>query len=163
MKIFKDYANELSTTPAPYLPVNPLATELGLTDPAASVLEDGPNPAIHFYSHLLDQCEKLFDGDVDAATFEETMRYMYGTRSYPAFTLDKVVASVIKHAQSILTDNKSQELYALLQADRLTEESSTKQQIAYRMEVEKVLSVEENMFKIDWVSRARFLHLACRS
>lgn len=133
--------------------MNPLCKDLGLTDPAASILERDLNPAPHFYPHLLDQCEKLFDGEIDTPTFEETLRYMYGIKAYPAFTLDKVVAGVIKHCQNILTDNKSQDLYALLQADRSSENRSIKQQIAYRMEAEKVLSPEENVFKFDWVSR----------
>jgi paired amphipathic helix protein Sin3a len=151
LKTFKDIANGLSGDAAGYQPVNPLAKELGLTDPAAAILEEGPNPAAHFYHHLLDQCEKLFDGEIDTPTFEETVRFMYGIKAYPAFTLDKVVAGVIKHCQNILTDNRSQELYSLLQADRSSDIRGVKQQIAYRMEVEKVLVPEENMFKIDWV------------
>jgi len=133
-----------------------MAKQLGLTDPAAAILEEGANPASHFYPHLLDQCEKLFDGEIDTPTFEETVRYMYGIRAYPAFTLDKVVAGVIKHCQNILTDGKSQELYALLQADRKYEGGrSTRQQIAYRVEAEKTLAPEENVFKIEWVGSAR--------
>jgi paired amphipathic helix protein Sin3a len=103
LKTFKDIANGLSGDAAGYQPVNPLAKELGLTDPAAAILEEGPNPAAHFYHHLLDQCEKLFDGEIDTPTFEETVRFMYGIKAYPAFTLDKVVAGVIKHCQTILT------------------------------------------------------------
>jgi paired amphipathic helix protein Sin3a len=152
LKTFKDLASGLSENAAGYQPVNPMAKQLGLTDPAAAILEEGANPASHFYPHLLDQCEKLFDGEIDTPTFEETVRYMYGIRAYPAFTLDKVVAGVIKHCQNILTDGKSQELYALLQADRKYEGGrSTRQQIAYRVEAEKTLAPDENVFKIEWV------------
>ncbi len=152
LKQFKDIATRLTTLAAAYQPVNPLAKELGITDPAASILEEGPNPAVHFYAHLLDQCEKLFDGEVDAPTFEENIRYMYSTEAYPAFTLDKVVAGVIKHAQNICSDVKSQELLDLLRKDREGENTSTKQQITYRIAAEGALAPEENMFKIDWVS-----------
>ena len=152
LKTFKDIASSLSDTAAGYQPVNPLAKELGLTDPAAAILEEGSNPAAHFYPHLLDQCEKLFDGEIDTPTFEETVRYMYGIRAYPAFTLDKVVAGVVKHCQNILSDGKSQDLYALLQAERRHEGTrNIRQQIAYRVEAEKTLAPDENVFKIEWV------------
>lgn len=45
----------------------------GLTDPA-------PRPEAHFYSYLLDACEKLFEGELDQATFEENMRFLFGTK-----------------------------------------------------------------------------------
>lgn len=43
------------------------------TDPA-------PRPEAHFYSYLLDACEKLFEGELDQATFEENMRFLFGTK-----------------------------------------------------------------------------------
>jgi len=77
---------------------------------------------------------------------------MYGIRAYPAFTLDKVVAGVVKHCQNILSDGKSQDLYALLQAERKHEGTrNIRQQIAYRVEAEKTLAPDENVFKIEWV------------
>lgn len=37
------------------------------------------------YAYLLDSCEKLFDNEMDQATFEEHMRWFFGTkvRSHP--------------------------------------------------------------------------------
>lgn len=40
--------------------------------------------------------EKLFENEVDAATFEETLRVMFGTKAYVMFTLDRVVAAIVK-------------------------------------------------------------------
>lgn len=159
LKVFKDIsAVHKEPAGAPFEPVNPLAVELGLTDPAAApFLETGANPIAHFYAHLLDQCEKLFDNDVDAATFEENIRYMYGTQAYPAFTLDKVIAGLVKQVISILTDSKSQDLVELLKADREAKMTSTKQQIAYRMAAEGILSADENMYKIDWLPASQRL------
>ena len=34
----------------------------------------------HFYGYLLDACEKLFEGDLDQTTFEENMRFLFGTK-----------------------------------------------------------------------------------
>ena len=92
---------------------NPVAVELGLQDgstgPAAVVgavsTTSGANAAedsglfLHpsrYYDTVLDLCEKLFDGDLDQATFEETVRYMYGIEGYHIFTIDKVVAAFVK-------------------------------------------------------------------
>ena len=46
---------------------------------------------------------------------------------------------------------KSQELFALLQRDRLTQKTTTRQQIAYRMQAEGVTGSEENLYKIEYV------------
>ncbi|KAJ9093958.1 hypothetical protein QFC20_007014 [Naganishia adeliensis] len=161
LKVFKDIsAAHKEPIGAPFQPVNPVAVELGLSDPAAApFLESNPNPVAHFYGHLLDQCEKLFDNDVDAATFEETIRYMYGTQAYPAFTLDKVIAGLVKQVISIINDVKSQDLVELLKADREAKVTSTKQQIAYRMAAEGVLSADENMYKIDWLPTSQKLRV----
>lgn len=48
---------------------------------------------------MLDLAEKLFDGDVDQQTYEEQLRFMVGIRSYPLFTIDKLVSTVIKHVR----------------------------------------------------------------
>jgi paired amphipathic helix protein Sin3a len=47
---------------------------------------------------------------------------------------------------------KSQELFALLVRDRAAEKTSTRQQIAYRMQAEGGLGPDENLFKIEHVS-----------
>ena len=54
------------------------------------------NAAEHFYSHLLECCEKLFDNVIDQSTFEDTARYMFGMKAYNVFTLDKVIGALIK-------------------------------------------------------------------
>lgn len=33
------------------------------------------------YAYLLDACVKLFDGDMEQATFEEHMRWFFGTKA----------------------------------------------------------------------------------
>jgi paired amphipathic helix protein Sin3a len=79
-------------------PINPIAIRLGLAEPdqAHFAVQAGDNPAEHYYGHLLNMAEKLFEAEIDAATFEETLRVMFGTKAYVMFTLDKVVAAIIK-------------------------------------------------------------------
>ncbi|WVW80329.1 hypothetical protein I302_102309 [Kwoniella bestiolae CBS 10118] len=146
----KDIAENLSTEKKQ--PINPLAIKLGLAEPESHFygIEDGENPAQHYYGHLLSMAERLFENEVDNANFEETLRVMFGNKAYIMFTVDRVIAAIVKQVQTILGDMKSQELLALLQRDRLHEKTSTRRQIAYRMQAEGVLGSDENLFKISY-------------
>jgi paired amphipathic helix protein Sin3a len=62
---------------------------------------DLANPAEHFYGHLLESCEKLFDNVIDQSTFEDTARYMFGMKAYNVFTLDKVIGALVKQVRNI--------------------------------------------------------------
>lgn len=74
---------------APLL-ANRVAVELGLDDPngpatmLAQTMEHLGNPAAEdtnvVYMYLLTACEKLFDSELDQATFEEHMRWFFGTK-----------------------------------------------------------------------------------
>jgi paired amphipathic helix protein Sin3a len=65
-------------------------------DTAYYGIEAGENPAQHYYGHLLSMAERLFENEVDVPTFEETLRLMFGTKAYIMFTLDRVVAAIVK-------------------------------------------------------------------
>ena len=160
----KTHAAELAA--AHTQPINPLAIELGLAEPDTQYMqiEAGSNPAQKYYGHLLGMSERLFEGDVEINTYEETMRIMFGTKAYVLFTLDKVISSIVKQVrirrktsaegqlQTIVGDMKSQELFALLQRDRQSQRTTIRQSIAYRMQAEGVVGVDDNLFKIEYVS-----------
>ncbi|GAC71740.1 gluconate kinase [Moesziomyces antarcticus T-34] len=155
--------------------INPLAIELGLQDggsgPAAVVgatanasslgpvapTNEEAGLTLHpsrYYDTLLDMCEKLFDGDVDQATYEESVRYMYGIEGYIVFTLDKVIGALIKVVQFLTTDNKCQEMQSIMEANRANVQStltSYRQQIADRMAAEDLIGKDESLFRLEWV------------
>lgn len=167
--------------------INPVAMELGLQDgtmgPAAvvgaaaasSALANGTAngasgdensglrlPPTRYYDTLLDLTEKLFDQEVDQATYEESVRFMFGINAYTMFTIDKLIMALIKTAQTITTDSKSQRLLEIVLRDRARSTSgrptsstgyvaSYKQQIATRMVAEAIVGKDENMFRIEWV------------
>lgn len=79
--------------------LSPLALDLGLTAPVP-VIDEGDNPPEHFYEHALDLAEKLFDAEIDQSAYEEALRYMAGIKAYPLFTVDKLIATLIKHVRS---------------------------------------------------------------
>lgn len=75
--------------------VNPVAAALGLDDPAgppvvlaqtvqplgAKEAAGGAPPNV-VYMYLLDACEKVFDNELDQATFEEHMRWFFGDKVF---------------------------------------------------------------------------------
>lgn len=91
-------------------PINPIAIRLGLSEPdiTYSGIEHGDNPAEHYYGHLLASAEKLFEGELDATAYEELLRVMFGTKAYIMFTIDRVIAAIIKQVSSEFHDCERQ-------------------------------------------------------
>ena len=183
-------------TPAGWTKVNPLAAELGLADTAngpagvvgqiaaAVAARNAPagggartppttseaaamqlNPA-QYYDVLLELVARLFDHEIDQATYEESVRFVYGIHGYRAMTLDKVIHALVKTALTISADVKCQELlnlfdttHAALQEmarahgnDRAAAPRDVqvyKRRIAARMDAEHVLGRDEHLFRIE--------------
>jgi paired amphipathic helix protein Sin3a len=116
----KEITAKLSEYPDSHV-ANPVAYELGHLDglgpgtmnlfaPSneAEANPDGSaiNTTARFYDHLLECCENLFAGDLDQNTFEENLRFMFGTKAYLMFTVDKVIAALIKQVRSCGNDER---------------------------------------------------------
>ncbi|EJD54420.1 hypothetical protein AURDEDRAFT_110072 [Auricularia subglabra TFB-10046 SS5] len=137
------------------------------------------NAAPHFYAHMLELCEKFFEGDLEAAGFEENLRFMFGTQAYVMFTVDKLVVSIIKQLIIALGDNKSMELLQMLRRERererdirrkyeeepggvrvstsLVHERDLQDQIRYRRDTEMIIGSDEHQFKICWMPAQKLL------
>lgn len=48
-----------------------------------------------YYPAFLDMLKSLLDGNMDATTYEDKLRDMYGIHAYIAFTLDRVSSLII--------------------------------------------------------------------
>ncbi|KAA1467807.1 hypothetical protein DENSPDRAFT_770847 [Dentipellis sp. KUC8613] len=145
---------------------NPVAVELGLEDaqgPSAvleqlreSVREHGASQETNvLYLYLLDACEKLFDNEMDQATFEEHMRWFFGTKSFYLYTVDKVIAALIKQVQTIVSDHKCQELWQFLRRARNKDKFTRQDIIRYRREAEHHVGSDDNLYRVDWDQDAR--------
>jgi len=99
----KEIGRQQAEATPPVTLVNPLAEQLGLNDVGgpSPLLMAGGNPSSHFYEHTMHLCESLFDNEIDQYNFEENMRHMYGTKAYVSFTLDKLVAAIVKQVRLI--------------------------------------------------------------
>ncbi|KAF8560140.1 hypothetical protein OG21DRAFT_1401704 [Imleria badia] len=149
---------------------NPIAVELGLDDPngPGAVLrqvmealgEQRPDSIPNLvYMYFIDACEKLFEGELEVGLFEEHMRWFFGNQAYQLFTLDKLIAAFIKQVQSVLSDNKSQELCSMLQDARKTERVTTQDMIRYRREAERHVGADEHLYRIEWDPEAKKLKI----
>lgn len=89
----KEIGRELADKKHAPLLANQVAADLGLVDPSGPsvvlghILEgvgerpsNEASPPNVVYSYLLTACEKLFDNEMDQATFEEHMRWFFGTK-----------------------------------------------------------------------------------
>lgn len=61
-------------------------------------------PAAHYYQRALGLCERLFDGDIDQAAFEEALRHMFGTQGYVLFAFDKLLHGIVKQVRASSSD-----------------------------------------------------------
>ncbi|KAH0591154.1 hypothetical protein H2248_001252 [Termitomyces sp. 'cryptogamus'] len=139
---------------------NRVAVDLGLDEPngpsavleqAMEVLDDrgASEKANVIYMYLLNACEKMFDGDMDQATFEEHMRWFFGNKAYHLFTLDKLITVLVKQVQTVLSDNRCQELWRLCRSN--VEMHTTQDIVRYRREAERHVGQDDHLYRLQWV------------
>ncbi|KAI5475528.1 paired amphipathic helix protein Sin3a [Pseudohyphozyma bogoriensis] len=153
MKLLKGAAGVLVSPPAPrpitVREVPSLSLSLSIAPPASVT---NAVPAALIYQRALGLAEKLFDGDIDQTTFEDSVRGMFGTEAYAIFTVDKLFNSILKLSQTALSDSRSQELFDLLMQDRAHPDRSTpQQQTAYRIQAESAIGSDENLYRFEWL------------
>ncbi|KAI0673570.1 hypothetical protein C8Q78DRAFT_1067868 [Trametes maxima] len=155
---------------------NPIAVELGLDEPngpsvvlqqaieafgethGAGAGAGGEEPNV-LYQYLLDACEKVFENELDQATFEEHMRWFFRTKAYNVFTLDRVIGAIIKQVQTVQGDNKCQELWFLLRQARSADRATTHDIIRYRREAERHVGSDDKLYKLDWDTTSKRLRI----
>ncbi|BGP38581.1 hypothetical protein JCM10450v2_002530 [Rhodotorula kratochvilovae] len=139
--------------PPPMEPITPthvptLSMSLSYAPPGSTGWTDTPE---HYYYRALAICEKLFDGDIDQATFEDGIRRIMATQGYVLFTVDKILTSILKLSLTAISDVKTKELFSLLREDRAHPDRGTaSQQIAYRTAAEATLAGDENLYRVEW-------------
>ncbi|KXN88887.1 Paired amphipathic helix protein pst1 [Leucoagaricus sp. SymC.cos] len=150
---------------------NRVAVELGLDDPngPAAVLaqtteilgERGTaEKANVVYMYLIHACDKLFDNELDQATFEEHMRWFFGNKAYLLFTVDKLITALVKQVQTILIDTKCQELWSLLQAAQGSEAITRQDIVRYRREAERHVGQDDNLYKLQWGRETKSMRIS---
>ncbi|KAI9306630.1 hypothetical protein BJ944DRAFT_45137 [Cunninghamella echinulata] len=103
------------------------------------------------YKALLEQIDRYFDSDMDAATFEETTRYLFTTEAYVLFNIDKLIQTIIKQIQTLATDEKSVDLLTLYQDNQRTANNFIYNSLSvYRTHAENIIGYGEHFFRISY-------------
>lgn len=55
------------------------------------------------YGKVLANIHKVFDGEMDPTAFEEHARSVFATKAYIIFTMDKLIAALLKHVSPYFT------------------------------------------------------------
>ena len=56
-----------------------------------------------YYSSFLDRVKDLLDGNMDPATYEDTLRELFGIHAYNAFSMDRIVQNIVKQVTTLHT------------------------------------------------------------
>ncbi len=52
-----------------------------------------------YYVAFLDMVKHVLDGSMEPNAFEETLREMFSTRAFHAFTIDKIIANAVRQVR----------------------------------------------------------------
>uniref|UniRef100_A0A673IJ28 Paired amphipathic helix protein Sin3a-like n=1 Tax=Sinocyclocheilus rhinocerous TaxID=307959 RepID=A0A673IJ28_9TELE len=125
------------------------AIQLRLKEPMDIDVED-------YYSATLEMVRNLLDGNMETSQYEDQLREMFTIHAYIAFTMDKLIQSIVRQLQHIVSDEicvQVTDLYLSEFANKATGGSLSTQasrgsaESAYQRKAEQLMS-DENCFKL---------------
>uniref|UniRef100_A0A672KAE1 Paired amphipathic helix protein Sin3a-like n=2 Tax=Sinocyclocheilus grahami TaxID=75366 RepID=A0A672KAE1_SINGR len=125
------------------------AIQLRLKEPMDIDVED-------HYSAALEMVRNLLDGNMETSQYEDQLREMFTIHAYIAFTMDKLIQSIVRQLQHIVSDEicvQVTDLYLSEFANKATGGSLSTQasrgsaESAYQHKAEQLMS-DENCFKV---------------
>uniref|UniRef100_A0A8C6X5Z6 SIN3 transcription regulator family member A n=1 Tax=Naja naja TaxID=35670 RepID=A0A8C6X5Z6_NAJNA len=128
------------------------AIQLRLKDPMDIEVED-------YYPAFLDMVRNLLDGNMDSSQYEDSLRDMFTIHAYIAFTMDKLIQSIVRQLQHIVSDEICVQVTELYLSEShngatgglLTSQSSRSLvETAYQRKAEQLMQ-DENCFKMMFV------------
>ncbi|RIB00904.1 hypothetical protein C2G38_1076880 [Gigaspora rosea] len=151
LETMKESAQEISSSTSQVRGPSAVATELGLLpdriDPDVDMDLNRGDP----YVVMLELIEKQFDGDMELSTFEECLRYIYGTKAYIMFTVDKLVQNMTKQMQLLVSDTKSNTLINLFEDNKKRhDQSSVRSHIMYQLHANSTIGYDEPTYRMDY-------------
>ncbi|KAM9754570.1 SIN3 transcription regulator family member Aa isoform 1-T1 [Menidia menidia] len=125
------------------------AIQLRLKEPMDIEVED-------YYSAFLEMVRNLLDGNMEASQYEDSLREMFTIHAYIAFTMDKLIQSIVRQLQHIVSDEICVQVTDLYLAESAagagggatsTQLSRSPAEGAYQRKAEQLMS-DENCFKV---------------
>uniref|UniRef100_A0A8B9JE88 SIN3 transcription regulator family member Ab n=1 Tax=Astyanax mexicanus TaxID=7994 RepID=A0A8B9JE88_ASTMX len=127
------------------------AVQLRLREPMDIDVED-------YYSAFLEMVRNLLDGNMETSQYEDQLREMFTIHAYIAFTMDKLIQSIVRQLQHIVSDEicvQVTDLYLSECANKATggttstQASRSSAETAYQRKAEQLMS-DENCFKLQF-------------
>ncbi|GCC33566.1 SIN3 transcription regulator family member Aa isoform X1 [Chiloscyllium punctatum] len=128
------------------------AIQLRLKDPMDIDVED-------YYPAFLDMVRNLLDGNMDSSQYEDTLREMFTIHAFIAFTMDKLIQSIVRQLQHIVSDEICIQVTDLYLAESsncatggplATISSRVVIESNYQRKAEQLMS-DENCFKLTFI------------
>uniref|UniRef100_A0A8C8HKJ1 Histone deacetylase interacting domain-containing protein n=1 Tax=Oncorhynchus tshawytscha TaxID=74940 RepID=A0A8C8HKJ1_ONCTS len=128
------------------------AVQLRLKEPMDIEVED-------YYSAFLEMVRNLLDGNMEPTQYEDSLREMFTIHAYTAFTMDKLIQSIVRQLQHIVSDElcvRVTDLYLSQSTNKATggalstQASRATAEGAYQRKAEQLMS-DENCFKLMFV------------
>ena len=108
----------------------------------------------HFYRQILHMCEDVLLGNREQLHLEETLRRYYNKTGWQLYTVEKLVGAILRFLANILggdPKDKSVDISNLFFKDREKPDTTRKQEIQYRKQVERY-SKDGEVYRISYVS-----------
>ncbi|XP_046897367.1 paired amphipathic helix protein Sin3a-like isoform X2 [Hypomesus transpacificus] len=137
------------------------AIQLRLKEPMDIDVDD-------YYSAFLEMVRNLLDGNMEPAQYEDSLREMFTIHAYIAFTMDKLIQSIVRQLQHIVSDDvcvRVTDLYLSESANKATggslstQASRTTIEGAYQRKAEQLMA-DENCFKLIFVKSRASVNLS---
>ncbi|XP_049923786.1 paired amphipathic helix protein Sin3a-like [Epinephelus moara] len=137
------------------------AIQLKMKEPMDVDVED-------YYSVFLEMVRNLLDGNMEPAQYEDSLREMFTIHAYIAFTMDKLIQSIVRQLQHLVTDDvcaRVTDMYLSESANKATGGSLSTQtsrataEGAYQRKAEQLMS-DENCFKLMFIKSRGSVSLA---
>ncbi|XP_064336759.1 paired amphipathic helix protein Sin3a isoform X3 [Camelus dromedarius] len=128
------------------------AIQLRLKEPMDVDVED-------YYPAFLDMVRSLLDGNIDSSQYEDSLREMFTIHAYIAFTMDKLIQSIVRQLQHIVSDEICVQVTDLYLAENNngatggqlnTQTSRSVLESTYQRKAEQLMS-DENCFKLMFI------------
>ncbi|XP_065403501.1 paired amphipathic helix protein Sin3a isoform X3 [Macaca fascicularis] len=128
------------------------AIQLRLKEPMDVDVED-------YYPAFLDMVRSLLDGNIDSSQYEDSLREMFTIHAYIAFTMDKLIQSIVRQLQHIVSDEICVQVTDLYLAENNngatggqlnTQNSRSLLESTYQRKAEQLMS-DENCFKLMFI------------
>ena len=115
-----------------------------------------PTNDLHYYHGILHMIEDVIQGTIELSHLEETLRRYYNKTGWQLYTVDKLLGSLLRFVAQILggdVKDKSVEITNLFFKNREMPESTRRQELEYRRQVQNMSKDKDGeIYCISYVS-----------